>query len=167
MLGRVVARPGGKPGVTTDANAFAPEVEGNGIVHEFAAEDATNARLLALLLGHVDKPALLGDEGKPNLRMRQCHAAHHLGGLDCFRSICLQELEACRRGEEQVLDVDLGAEVERRRAWRRQVAALHRDDMSIASTARPGRDRQATDRTDGGQRLAAKAEEADVDQVIV
>ena len=61
--------------------------------------------------------------------MGQRHAADDLGGFRRFRAVGLQELQTGGRGEEQVLDFDLGALVQRRGPGRRQEPAFDRDDM--------------------------------------
>ena len=137
LLGGVVARPCRQAGEAAHPHPLALKLERHGVLHELRPEDAADAGFLALLLRHVDQAAFLGDEGETHLRVCQRHAAHDLCRLHRLRPVGLEELEAGRRGEEQVLDVDLGADIERRRTRWREVPAFHGDDMGIAATPRP------------------------------
>ncbi len=99
--------------------------------------------------------------------MHQGHAADGFGSLRRFAAVGLQELEAGRRGEEEVLHLDLGAARQGGGLRLRHHAAFDRDGMRLAAALRPRGDGEAAHRADRRQRLAPEAEETDVDQVVV
>ena len=82
-------------------------------------------------------------------------------------AVRLQELEAGRGGEEQVAHLDPGAEGARRRRRRRRDTGLDVERKGVLLAARPADDAQPADAGERGQRLAAKAEQGDPDQLVV
>jgi hypothetical protein len=79
----------------------------------------------------------------------------------------LHELEAGRSRVEQIAHDDAGSGRERRRLHRADPAALDPDRERALGAARTRFDQKPRDRADRGQRLAAKAERPDIDEIVV
>ena len=98
--------------------------------------------------------------------MRHGKAADNVGGVLAFGALVLQELEPRRRGEEQVAYLNPGALALRRRLDRAYPSTLDRNAPAIGGAIGATGNRQPAYRTDRRQRLAAKAEPANVGQII-
>src|ERR1700693_1796199 len=101
--------------------------------------------------------------------MRAAHRepAHHRAAGFAFGAVALEELEPGRRGVEQVAHLDPGSLAQRRRLDLAFLATVDREGPGVRLVGVPGRDGEARDRTDRGQGLAAEAERANVEQIVM
>ena len=115
--------------------------------------------------GH--RRALLAREREGNVRPAHRQAAHHLADRLALAAVALEEFEPRRRGVEEIAHLDAGAGAERAGFHARLVAAVDRDRPGVRLARVPRGDGEPRHRADRGQRLAAEAERADVEQVVV
>ena len=117
--------------------------------------------------GKGHRRALLAGEREGDIRPAHGEPAHHLAHRLGLGAVELEKFQPRRRRVEQVAHLDAGAGAERRRLQRRFRAGLDLDrpGVRLASVAR--RDGKPRHRADRGQRLAAEAERADRDEVVV
>jgi hypothetical protein len=102
-----------------------------------------------------------GDAG-----MRHGKAPHHVERVAELDPLVLQKLEACRRGIEEIAHLDARAERRAGRLDRADLPGLHGDAVRAVGAARTAHDGKPRHRTDRRQRLAAEAEEADINEVV-
>ncbi len=145
--------------------------DGNGVGHELAAHDA--AEPLEPALGRIgaggqpERGALTRGEREADCRVRHRKPLHDVGNRAVLRDLRLHELEPCRCGGEQLAHLDARARVERGGPDRSLSAALDGDGQGVPGALRPRGDGEAGDGADGGQRLAAETQRADVEQVLL
>ena len=93
--------------------------------------------------------------------------ADDIGSLGGLGALGAQKLEARRHGEENVTHLDRRALAVRRGRTSLTHPALDGDGVGGLGAAGPRGDGEARHRADRRQRLAAKAEAADVDEIVV
>ena len=168
---RVVAGVG-QADQTRQAHAVALDLERGRIVGERAAHELTQARARPLeqvgprRLEREHAPAV-GVQGEGDARIGHGQALERLARGELLGAVRLQELEAGRGGEEQIAHVDAGAERPRRRYRRRCHAGRDVEREGVLLAMRPADDAQPAHAGERGQRLAAKAEQGDPDQLVV
>ena len=137
---------------------------------EFGAEHVGEPRQPAGGAGQCGRPgdrrAIVARQGErhvgPAHRQPPHHLAHRLG----LGAVALEELQPRRRGVEQVPDLDPGATAERRGLDLGLVAGIDNDRPGVGLGGVAGRDAEPRDRADRGQRLTAKAERTDLQQIV-
>ena len=156
-----------------DALPFA----GNGqrVVEEFAPHDLAEPLQQAIRTMGARRQAQSGPlprgQGKADGRVRHRQPLDDLGDGHGLGPLRAHELEPGRRGREQVTDLDTGTDVDGGRPQRGLDAPV--DDnlqglaiISGAVVSPPRGNRQPRDGTDRRQGLAAKAQRANVEQVL-
>src|SRR5215467_10204872 len=111
--------------------------------------------------------ALLAREREGDVGPAHRQPAHHLADRLAFAAVAFEEFEPRRRGVEQVAHFDARAFPERAGLDLRLAAAVDGDRPAVRLAAVPRGDGQPRNRADRGQRLAAEAQGADVEQIVV
>ena len=121
--------------------------------------------------GSADGPghrsALLAREGEGDIGPAHGQAAHHVANRFAFAAVALEKLQPRRRCVEQVAHLDARAAAERAGLDLRFLAGVDGDRPGVRLAGVPRGDGEPRDRADRGQGLAAKAERADIEQVVV
>ena len=164
---------GRQAGVARQAHAVAFLVDQQGVGLEVAAQQGGQALQAALVAGMFGRQAQGGlavqRQGEGDGLVRHGLALDLFGDGHGLGPLGLHELEPGGGGVEQVAHLDP-------RAMRAGeggggqgpgLAALDRDGPGVGLVTRPGGDRQAGDRADGGQGLAPEAQGVDAQQVHV
>ncbi len=166
---RVAARESRQADQAFEPHAFAFRLHRHHVGARLAAHDIRQPRSEPFA-AHVARGelqlAVLGDNGEGNIGTRQREPTHgfdHGGG---FGALGFQELQARGRREEKIAHLDARTFRERSRAQRRLIPAIHTHFERIFGTARAADDGKMRDRADGRQRLAAKAERRNVQQIV-
>ena len=115
--------------------------------------------------GH--RHALLARQREGDVGPAHRQAAHHLADRFALAAVALEEFEPRRGGVEEIAHLDPRAGAERAGLHARLVAAVDRDRQGVRLAGVPRGDGEPRDRADRGQGLAAEAERADVEQVVV
>ena len=138
---------------------------------ELGAENVGEARELPGRAGECRRPAhrsaLLAREGERHIRSAHGQATYHVADRFAFAAVALEKLEARRRRVEQVAHLDARAAAESAGLELRFLACVDRDRPGVRLSGVPRGDGETRDRADRGQGLAAKAERADIEQVVV
>ena len=111
--------------------------------------------------------AFLAREREGDVGPAHRQAPHHLADGVALAAVALEELEPRRRRVEEVAHLDPGAFAQRGRLHLGLVAAVDGDREGVRLARVAGGDGEPRHRADRGQRLAAEAERADVEQVVV
>ncbi|ODN71605.1 hypothetical protein A6302_01026 [Methylobrevis pamukkalensis] len=165
-IGLVIGAEAGKAG---KRHALAQRVEGKGIRHEVGAHhvgDAPAAGVLAGVGGQVQGRAVGAGQGEAHLRRGEGEPLDHVGDRRGLGAVGLEELEARGRCKEQVANLDPRPARKRRRPHLALLAAGDGERPAMRFAGVAGLDRQGRDRADRRQRLAAKAEGADVEEIV-
>ena len=152
-------------GMARDAHPLPLAFQGEGGGQKIAPQNGGDARLL-IARRQIDGAALPGDEGKGHLRVRQRQTADDLGGGHVLGARRAQELQPRRRGVEQIAHPHHGARRSGRRAHILHLAAGGADFPGLRRAPFARGYCKARHGGDGGQGLAAKAQRADVDQIV-
>ena len=166
-VGLVEGRQAGEP---VQPHALALRVHRPGVLDEIGAHHLGDARLQRPLAarGRVGRSLpVAARQLEAHRRIGERQPANHVGDRRPFGPVGLQELQPGRRCEEQIAHLDLGAARVAGRGRTVLAAALdaHRPGMRLGRMARGHG--QAGNGADGGERLAAKAEAADVEQIVL
>ena len=127
-------------------------------------QQAVGARCLAR---EAQARALAGRQREADIRVRHGEALHDLGDGHVLGALRLQELEARRHAGEQIAHLDARAGIAGRRLHLALGAAIDGEREGLRRPARARQDRELRDRADRRQRLAAKAERADGEQIFL
>ncbi len=92
---------------------------------------------------------------------------HLIGDGGGFGPFALEEFQACRCCVKEVRHLHPRALGNRRGADAPLAPGIHRDSQAMRLALMAGGDGETRHRANGGQRLAAKAEGADVQKVII
>src|SRR4029453_5724296 len=106
-------------------------------------------------------------EGEGAVGPAHGEAPHHLADRLALAAVALEELEPRRRGEEKITHLDARAFADRAGLDLRLGAAVDRDRPGVRLVGVPRDDGQMRHRADRRERLAAEAERADVEEVVV
>ena len=117
--------------------------------------------------GPGDGGALLAGERESDVGPAHREPAHHLANRLALAAIALQEFEPGRGRVEQLAHFDARAFAERRRLDLTLAAGVDRDHPAMRLARVPGRDGKSAHRADRWQSLAAEAERADVEEIVV
>ena len=113
------------------------------------------------------RSALLAREGEGDVGSAHGQAAYHVADRFAFAAVALEKLEARRCCVEQVAHLDARAAAESAGLDLRFLAGVDRDRPGVRLAGVPRGDGETRDRADRGQGLAAKAERADIEQIVV
>ncbi len=137
---------------------------------EVGAQDVAEPRQPPGRSGQRRRPghrrALLAGEREGDVGPAHGEAPHHLADRLGLAPVALEEFEPRRRGVEQVAHLDAGAFAERRGLDLGLVAAVDGDRPGMRLAGVAGGDGEPRHRADRGQRLAAEAERADIEEVV-
>jgi hypothetical protein len=151
-------------------DAAAPAADLDRIGAELRAEHVGKAREPPDRARHRRGPgqrhAILAREGESNVGTAHGETSHDVAQCLAFGAIGFEKFQSRRGGIEQVAHLDPGALAERRGLGLRLLAAFDRDRPGVRLGRMAGDNRQARDRADRGQRLAAETERADREQII-
>ena len=169
---RAVAARGRQAGEGQQAHAVALGAHGERIRRELAAHHLAEARgeprLAVARRGlEAQRAAAVDRELEGDRRVRQREAQDGLAHGLALGALGLEELEARRRREEQVAHLDAGAGGAGRGHRPGRRTALDREQERAVLARGPRAQREAADAGDRRQRLAAKAERPDPQQVVV
>ncbi len=168
---RIGARERGQRGEALDreARVAAPHLDRIGA--ELAAENVGEPRQTSARAGERggpgDRRALLARKREGDVGPAHRQPAHHLANRLAFAAVALEEFEPRRRRVEQVAHLDARAFAERAGFDLRFAPGVDRDRPAVRLAGVPRGDGEPRDRADRGQRLAAEAERADVEQIVV
>ena len=131
------------------------------------AEPRQPARGAGQRRGPGHRRAFFAGEREGDIGPRHGEPPHHFADRFGLGAVGLEEFQPRRRRVKEIADLDAGALRQRRRHDRRFRAAFHRQrpGMRLAGVARG--DAELRHRADRGQRLAAKAQRADAQQILV
>ncbi len=114
-----------------------------------------------------DRRTLLAREREGDVGPAHRQTAHRLADRLALAAVALEKFEPRRRRIEQVAHLDARAFALRRRLDLALAAAVDRDRPAVRRAGVTCRDGKMRHRADRGQSLAAEAERADVEQIIV
>ncbi len=158
-------------GKARDAQAFAPAHHLDGVGLELRTQNVGEPRQTSGRAGQGGRPghrhALLARQREGDIRPAHPQPANHIADRLAFGAVGLKKLKAGRRGVEQVAHLDPRAVAERRGLHIGLLAAVDLDGPGMRLAGVPGGDRKPRHRADRRQRLAAKAQRADVVEIVV
>ncbi len=163
---------GGQGDQASQPQTFTHRIEGQAVFLEFPPEQLAQAqgprleKIFATRFQLQDAPLLVGQQ-EGDLRMGHGEPLHRIAHISLFRARLLEKLQPRRRGEEKIPNLHPGAGLQRNRPGRSYPPAFHAQLPGFWGLVRPARQSQAGHSTDRWQRLPAKAEATDVDEVIV
>lgn len=158
--------------VTGQAQALALGFHGQGVVEEIPPYDGRQpiqspAEQVSLRGTQLDNTARAVRQGEGHLGVRHAQAVDDIRSVLCFRARTLEELEPRRRGIEQVPHFHPRTALAGSRFGRGFHTPLNLDAPGAVSLGGAAGQAHARHRADGRQSLAAKAQETDVEQVLV
>ena len=155
--------------VDDDALAFGRDLDrvGAEIGAEHVAEPRQPPGRAGQRRGKGHRRALLAGQREGDIGPAHGEPAHHFAHGFGLGAVELEEFQPRRRGVEQIAHLDAGAFAERRGLDRGFGAGIDLDRPGMRLAGVPRRDRQPRHRADRGQRLAAKAQRADRNQIVV
>ncbi len=159
-------RQAGKAG---DPHAFALGIDGDGIGAEVGAEHIAEPRELVTARSRAPghRRPLLAGEREGNVRPAHRQPPHHLAHGFGLAAVGLQKFQPRRRGIEQIADLDGRSLPQRGRLHLRFFAGIDGDAPGMRLVGVSRRDGQPRRRADRRQGLAAKAERADRQQIVI
>ena len=161
---------GGKPGKARQPYALTFRIDLHGVVDEVGADDLTDAgkaRIRAGGGGQIERLAAIGPcQREAHMRVGERDALDDLGDRGCLGAVGLEEFQPGGRCEEEVAHLHPRAAIERGGDDLALLAAIDGDFPAVRLGRIAGGDRQPCHGADGGQRLAAKPERADIHQVV-
>ena len=168
---RIGARQRRQRGEALDAQALAPADHLDGVGLKLGAQNIGQPRKPSGRARQGGRPghrrALFAREREGHVGPAHREPAHHVADRLGLGAVGLEKLEPRRRRVEQVADFDARALAQRGGLGLRFLAAVDLDRPGVRLAGVPRRDRKPRHRTDRRQRLAAKAERADVVEVVV
>jgi hypothetical protein len=157
-----------QPGIACQPDVFALGIDRDGVVLEILADHLGDAgEPVVAGCGKFQRRAIGARQREAHMRKGDRHPLDDLGDRAGLGLLGLEEFQPRRRREEQVAHLDDRAGIGGARPQIGHLAAGHRDLGAIGGIARTAGDRQLGDRTDRRQRLATKAERADIVEAIV
>ena len=148
-----------------------PPVTSTALALEIGAENVRQARQLPGRAGQRRRPgdgrALLAREREGDVGPAHRQPPHHLADRLALAAVALEEFQPRRRRVEEVAHLDAGAVAERGGLDVGFVAAVDRDRAGVRLARVARGDGEPRHRADRGQGLAAEAERADIEQVVV
>ena len=158
-------------GEAFDGYALALGGDLDGVGAEFGAENIAQARETPGGAGKRGRKrhrqAFLAGESESDIGAAHGEPAHDFAHGFGLGAIELEKLQSRRRGVEEIAHFDAGALGERRGPQFRLRAAVDLDRPGVRFAGVPRRDRKPRDGADRRQRLAAKAERVDGDEILV
>src|SRR4051794_25868052 len=143
----------------------------DGIGPELGAQNIGKAGEAAGRAGQSSAPcrwrALLAGQRKGDVGAAHGEAAGHFANGLALAAIALEEFEPGGRGVKQVAHFDAGPLAESSRSELGFAAALYRDGPGVRLAGVARSDAQPRDCADGRQRLSAKTEGADIEEVVL
>ena len=157
-----------KPSID-DALAFGRDLDriGAEIGAEHIAEPGQPSGGARQRRGKSHRRALFAGERESDIRPAHGEPAHHLAHGFGLGAVELEEFQPRRRRVEQVAHLDAGAVAQRRGLDLGFRAGIDLDRPGMGLAGMPRRDRQPRHRADRRQRLAAEAQRADRNQIVV
>ena len=151
------------------ALAFAAHLDGAGA--KIRAQDIAEPRQPAGRAGQRRGPgdgrAFFAGQREGDVRPRHREPAHHLADRFGLGAVGLEKFQARRRRIKQIADLDAGALRKCRRHDVRFLAAFDRQRPGVRLAGVARGDAELGNRADRGQRLAAKPQRADLQQVLI
>ena len=156
--------------MTGKRKAFARALDRHHVAIKIGPEHGDNApgkTVRARLGGQIDERAPFAFQMEMHAGSGQGETADLVGNRGGFSPVAAQEFQPRRNRMEEIAHLHGGAGVAGGRLDRADRAAAHADGQGMGGTGRAGGDPQPRHRTDRGERLAAKAERSDGDEIVL